>query len=139
LALAGYVMVDALVEIRRKDGHQYAMVRFVFSDIEHADCSKEFLELQPLAEQELRQLLEQAMWRIRAFLNHLFEDGEIVDEQYAISINLEMRVPLIGGDGSPLKQWQRDDDGEQIGEGPVEVKPKKFLRIKNNDICVIGA
>lgn len=137
LALVGYVLVDALVEIRQKGRQQYATVKFIFSNAEHAVCSEEFLALRASAEQELRQLLKQAMWRVRAFLNHLFKDGEIVDEQYAISINLEARTPLIGGDGSPLFQWQRDENGERIGDGPIEIKPKKFLRIKNNDICVI--
>lgn len=141
LALADYVLVDAFAKIRKRGGRPYAMslAQFIFSDTEHANSSEEFLRVRPSAELALRQLLEQGMWRVLAFLNHFFKDGEMVEDQYAISVNLVARVPLVDGNGKPLVQWQKDESGDRIGDTPIPVEPKLFLRIENGNICVTNA
>jgi hypothetical protein len=138
LASIGFVLADAFTEIREKKGRQYAVVQFIFSDIKYANCSEEFLANRPLIEEALRLLLEQGMWRVRAFLNHLFKDREIIEEKYAISINLDARMPLVDKNGDPLIRWQKDESGNRIGDAPVPVKPKLFLEIGNEEIYVMS-
>lgn len=135
LKKVGYGLVDAYYQIR-EDGK--ATVCFMFADKEHITLSEEFKETHGSAERALLQILEQSMWRARAFLNPFFKEGIAVKDVYAISVNLDGRQPLIGDDGQPVLRWQKDENGEKIGDCPIPLEPKRFLRIINNDIRVLG-
>jgi len=136
LAKAGYVLVDAFSRIDQKNGQPFGIVRFVFAHHSHATSSKEFLKVRGAADDALCELLEQAMWRVRGFLNHFFEDGVIVDNTYVVSINLEARSPLFDGNGNRLTRWKKDEHNERIGDAPVPLEPVRFLRITDGDIAV---
>jgi len=136
---AGYQLVDAFSRNMEKDGRPFSMVRFVFVAEQYVDSSDEFLKTKNDATRGLEQLLTEAMWRARAFLNPFFKDGETVDGQYAISVNLEARAPLVDGNGKPLCQWRKDDRGQRIGDKSVPIEPRLFLRIENGDVCIKSA
>lgn len=106
---AGYELVDAFYQERRdrKDPRAqrtYHMVRFVFAQELFADVSDEF---RSNVEAALTLMCRQATWRVRAFLNPFYSDGQEVPGQSVLSINLEARTPAyslrIIGDNVRLK------------------------------------
>lgn len=110
---ADYQLVDSYYQIRSRNGQQYAVVCFLFAEKEQASVSDEFKKMRPDIEQALLHMCESAMWRARAFLNPFFREGRIIDDVYALSVNLEARKPLF----------------DSVG-------PKKFLRIIDGDIRI---
>lgn len=137
LSEAGQELVDAYWQPRTKDCRGYYMIRFMFAAPNHANSSEEFLKVRSGALEALSKLFSEAMWRVRGFVNPFFKDGELIDNVYSISVNFDARSPLTDRNGKPILQWEKDDDGNKIGDGPVAIKPKKFLRIINGDICVV--
>lgn len=135
----GYQPVDAFARTMEKDGRPFTVARFVSVAEQYVDSSEEFLKIKPICKDAQVQIVTQALWRIRAFLNPFFENGEVVDGQYAISVNFEARVPLVDKDGKPLLQWRKDERGERIGDAPVPIEPRLFLRIENGDLCFKSA
>lgn len=132
-----YQLVDSYYQIRSRNGQQYAVVRFLFAEKEQASVSDEFKKMLPEIEQALLQICESAMWRARAFLNPFFKDGRIIDDVYALSVNLEARKPLLDSTGKPIFQWQKDENGEKIGDSPISLRPEKFLKIIDGDIRIV--
>jgi len=134
LVTAGYIMVDAFSQLR-EDGR--FVVRFDFASIDYASSSTEFQQdIRSGAEKALRQLLEQAMWRVTPYLNHYFEKGEPTEDQFAVSINLDSRYSIFDRSGRHIMQWERDESGKRVGDAPVKVHPRVFLKIQNGDIVV---
>lgn len=137
LVKAGYVLVDAFFQMRSSArGQQYPVVRFIFAAKESARRDGEFARHKQNAENALLQMCQEAMWRVRAFLNPFFKDGLLVDGQHAISINLEARNPLLDGEGNPLMRWEKDENGEKVGDKPFPLEPKLFLHIDDGNIIV---
>jgi len=136
LSDAGYVLVDALAKLQAKDGREYAVVRFIFAEENYVNSSDGFQKTKPLFEKSLRQMFCESMWRVRGFLNPFFSDGKIVNGQYVVSVNFEARKPLIDKNGNNLIQWQKNECGDRIGDAPITIEPKLFLRLENGDICV---
>jgi len=140
LAKAGYVLVDAFFQMRASvRGQQYPSVRFIFAAEESVRPDGEFANHKQNAENALLQMCKEAMWRVRAFLNPFFEGGLPVDGQHAISINLEARSPLLDGEGNPLMRWEKDENGEKVGNKPFPLEPKLFLCIEDGNIIVAPA
>ncbi len=131
-----YGLADAYYQIRIKGGQQYAMARFMFSAKDYLAISDEFKIIRGSAELALFQISAQSIWRIKAFLNPFYKEGEAIENAYVISVNLNLRQPLFNNDGQPIFRWEKDEEGKKIGDGPVPLKPKKFLRIRNGDVCV---
>ncbi|MCX6741030.1 MAG: hypothetical protein NTY61_01385 [Candidatus Parcubacteria bacterium] len=125
---AGYELVDALYQTR-KDGkdprlqRMYHMVRFVFARHEFAEVSPEFMGVRGAVREALQSMSATAMWRVRAFDNPFYRDGEEVPGQRALSLNFEARTPLNNPDGTPVAVWQRDARGAKIGTSPVPIHP----------------
>lgn len=143
LEIAGYKMVDALYQPRTdpKDNsrkRKYHMVRFIFVRREYLEELPEgFKNAQKNIHDELRKMCKEAMWRIRVFLNPFFQDNEEVPGHHALSINLELRTPLVQSDGQPVVVWQKDNQDNRIGDAPLPLKPDHYLHITENAIQLI--
>jgi len=140
LTSSGYELVDASYQHRvdRRDLRRtYHMVRFVFARSEHATLSNEFLAIRKNIVASLREMCEQAIWRVRLFLNPLFSNDEEVMGEHAVSINLERRTPFCDNVGKPVKVWQKDDNGERIGDAPVQIRPDYYLNFLDRTIQVL--
>ena len=132
---AGYEMIDAFYQLRLdKDSRTFHMVHFIFCQHEHAEISDEFRTRRDTIRADLRGICTQAAWRARAFINPFYSKGEKVPGQAAISINLEVRTPLLRADGQPVMVWQKDGEGRRLGERPVPLKSDYHLRLTDNVI-----
>lgn len=132
---AGYEMIDAFYQERiNPKGQPYGkatfhMVRFVFAPKEHVNLSEEFRQIQEVLRAELTDICQKAIWRVRAFANPFYQNGEEIPGQFAWSINFESRKPLFRPDGKPVTIWQKDEDGKRVGESPQPLKPKFWLML----------
>lgn len=134
-----YELVDGIHQTRvnpKNPRQPYYMVRFVFSRREHVRSNERFIRLRAAVHQALRTMCAEAMWRVRVFLNPFFQKGAETGSDYAVSIVLEARKPLVDNLGQPLKQWRKDADGNRVGEASVLLTPDFELRFSNNEIRV---
>lgn len=136
LKAMGYELGDASYK-KRMDGKDYRgnkkyyMVRFVFARHEFAHLSDETKKLREIFYAELQRICEEAHWRVRAFLNPWYKNGEEVSGQHVISINMEGRRPLFEADDPtrPVTKWQRDEKGRKIGVAPLPLQPECELHV----------
>lgn len=144
IAVSGYEMVDAFYKrgidtrdanIKRKNN----IVYFFFARSEFVELSDEFKKERPLIYNELWKICKTAMWRVRLFLNPFYKDGQEINDQYALSVNLDARQPLFCSDGQPVKIWKKDDKGKRVGETAIPLKAKYHLRVENNTISLMTA
>ena len=133
-----YILVDSFYEAKKRThGKEYFLVRFDFASLDYAYTDDRFdREQRPKLEKALYNLFRESMWRVRAFLNPFYEEGQILENQCAISINLEARYPLFDKFGQRCREWEKDEFGQPTGDAPVKVHPKLFLRIKKGDIKI---
>lgn len=144
LEAAKYEMVDAFYKERidAKDPRgkrTYHMVRFLFVRREFVDLSDEFKKVRENIRTELSEMCRMAMWRVRAFSNPFYKDGEKIPDQRAVSINLESRQPLFHPDGQPVMVWQKDVDGKRVGDAPLPLKPDHCLRVRSDIVQLVTA
>ena len=142
LEASGYELVDAFYQPRvhpKNPRILYSMVRFLFARREYVDLSDEFRKTRDVTYAELRKICEQAMWRVRAYLNPCFKDNEEVPGQHALSVNLEGRKPLFLPDGQPVVVWQKDEEGNRVGDAPLPLKPDHSLRIVDEVVQLVTA
>ncbi|MFA6526511.1 MAG: hypothetical protein WCT26_03835 [Candidatus Buchananbacteria bacterium] len=140
LQAAGYELVDASYQERfdPKDVRRqrvYGMVKFIF-------CRGEFVRREQMNDimldtnyLELAKMCSVANWRVRAYSNPLFENGQIVPGQSVIGINCDARVPLFQSDGKPMTKWLKDENGYRVGEKSVPIEADFELRIVDN--CIL--
>lgn len=130
---AGYELVDAFCQERldRKDPNgrkTYWMVRFMFVRREcMVQDDFEAVRFQMMA--ALTTMCTTAMWRVRAFNNPCYQNGEEVASQRTWVVNLEARKPLFQGDGTPVVVWQKDERGERVGDAPEPLRPHLWLMV----------
>ena len=134
LEAAGYEIVDAFYKerINAKDPHRervYHMVRFLFARRELVNLSDEFKKMRDNVRIALSEMCRVALWRVRVFSNPFYKNGEEILDQRAVIINLEARKPLFHPDGQPVIVWQKDKNGERVGDAPLPLKPDYYLRI----------
>ncbi|MFA4999224.1 MAG: hypothetical protein WC519_00605 [Parcubacteria group bacterium] len=134
LETAGYEMVDAFYKERIDDKDSrnkrtYHMVRFLFARREFIELSGEFKMVRDVVLTELRHICEGAMWRVRAFSNPFYKNGEEIPDQRTLSVNLEVRQPLFYPDGEPVTVWQKDGNGKRVGDTSLPLKADYCLRI----------
>lgn len=140
LAAAGYAMADAFYQVRTNArGNDYLIVRFIFALKDTIPKEGWFAEHKDTAETAFSQLSSQSLWSMEVYLNPFYKDGQTVMGERAISVNLAARSPLTDEKGNLLLRWKKDEAGERIGDGPVPIEPKKFLRIADDDICIVSA
>lgn len=145
LEAAGYELVDAAYEerINAKNLYKtYHMVRFIFVHrefMEFSDEHKRIVRAFMLA--ELRKICEEAHWRVRAFSNPFFKDGEEVKGQRALSLNFEARKPLFEADDPtrPVRVWVKNEKGERVGDAPLPLRPDYHLRIMEGNVGLVAA
>ena len=138
LAEAGYTIVDAHYQMRANTrGQENPVVKFVFISEDNLRNPGEFTTHKVAATKSLEQMCSQATWSAMGYLNPFFQSGHEVDRAHSVSINLAARIPLVGPDGNPLLRWQKDEAGERIGDAPIPLEPKKFLRIQEDNICIV--
>ncbi len=125
LEQAGYVLVDAFSQRRKntEEKHQpfYYVARFSFVREEYVQGSEEFEEVREVLRHELQEICNLALWRVRAFKNLFFHNGEQIPGQYAVSINFEARTP------------------HPTTPNSVPLTPKGSLRIVDNSIQLLPA
>lgn len=129
----GFVLTNALYMERIHGGNNkavrtYHMVRFVFTKNE-SDMTDEFKKVQKTVLSELTEICSAAIWRVRSYLNPLFnQEGEVIEGKKAVSVNAEVRQPLSNPDGTKVKVWKKDDRGNRVEQ--VELKPNKKLTVQ---------
>lgn len=128
----GYKLVDTIYEKRHgnTNGKDH-MVKFVFYRQEYANPSKNFQKDMETVYFELNQMCQQALWQTRGYINPFYKKGK---EKNFISINMDVRNPIILPDGKLIKKWQKDDKGKKIGKGPLPLFPDFFLSVKGGEI-----
>lgn len=139
LEAAGYEMVDAFYKERidpkdPRGKRTYHMVRFLFARHKFVELSDEFKKVRDVIRAELRSICESAMWRVRSFSNPFYKNGEEIPDQRTVSINLEVRQPLFRPDGQPVTVWQKDENGERVGDAPLPLKASYCLHIVDDAI-----
>ena len=117
----------------------YHMVRFLFARREFVELSDEFKKVRGVIRAELQSICESAMWRVRAFSNPFYKNGEEIPDQRAVSVNLEARQPLFRPDGQPVTVWQKDADGKRVGDAPLPLKADYCLRIVGDAVQLVTA
>ncbi|PIP23790.1 MAG: hypothetical protein COX90_01965 [Candidatus Nealsonbacteria bacterium CG_4_10_14_0_2_um_filter_38_17] len=145
LRLAGYEPIEGFHQLRINPKNprmerRYQMVRFVFGRPDPAMA--QFPAVRRVLSAALEDMGRAAMWLVEVFSNPFFKDGQIVNGRSALVINLKGRNPLFSPekpDGQPVVVWQKDEKGERIGEGPVPLAPSCFLRVVDNEICLVAA
>lgn len=144
LEIAGYEIVDAFCKERIKPNDPrgtvtYHMVRFLFARREFTELSEGLEKVRETIRTELREMCRVAMWRVRAFSNPFYMNGEEVAEYRTLSINLESRVPFFLPDGQPVVVWPKDEGGERIGDVPLPIVPDYHLRIIDDTIRLMAS
>ncbi len=144
LEAAGYEMVDAFykerIDPKDPNGRRtYHMVRFLFARHEFVDISDEFRKVRDDIRTALSEMCHAAMWRVRAFSNPFYKNGEKIPEYRAMSINFESRKPLFRPDGQPVKVWQKDENGERVGDAPSPLKSDFCLRLVSDTVQFVTA
>ena len=131
LVKVGFQMVDGHYENRidaNNPGKRYHAVRFVFAAREFVESNPEFLKVKPAILADFVAICKDAFWRVRAYNNPFFKDGEEVTEFRTFSVNMEARVPLKRADGTLVA-------GAKPGPKPFVVKPNSnpaFLGMKRS-------
>lgn len=134
----GYQLVEAISMVRDKNGLPYKTIRFSFVAEQYVNqLAEEFLHDLPEIASVLTSILKTSLWRVRAFLNPFYREGEAINGQYAISVNLDARKPIIDERGNPVREWQRNKTGQKMGDKPVPIEPKRFIRVFNNDLRIV--
>lgn len=141
LAEAGYVLVSSFYQERldSKDffgKEKYHTVRYFFVRREFDWPSEEFKAKRGDILAELMEMVRTSNWRVRAYDNPFYENGEPNGER-TISVNLEVREPLFRPDGSQIVARPKDANGRIISQIPVPICADHDLRILDDEIVVI--
>lgn len=142
LEATGYALADAFCKERldAKDPsgrRTYHVVRFTFVRHEFVNISEEFRKVQDAILAELQEMCHAAFWRVRMFLNPFYQKGDEVADQRALSINMEARQPRFLPDGQPVLVWQKDGQGQRVGDAPAPIKPDHHLRLMQNAVQLV--
>ena len=138
----GYELVDAFHQERidPKDPtgrRRYHTVRFQFARSETAQISDEFKAIRDQIRNEFQDICEVAQWRVRAFLNPFYRNGEEVQGKNAVSINFEARNPLFHPNGEPVLVWRKDERGNRLGNCPVPQRFNLVLSVVDNELKLL--
>lgn len=130
LERAGYVLTGGFYQNRPQAGDSrrvHYVVQFVFGR-KGATTTVASSNLR----EALQTLLDEAFWRVRAFQNPFYQGGTMVDGAFAMSINLEARVPRFQPDGNPITARKKDSEGRRTGL-PVPIEPQGELFFLENN------
>lgn len=132
LRMTGYTLVDAFYQERLKSERSYHMVRFLFSREESvASDPTNFKKIKRmLNDVDFKDMCDSALWRAQVFSNLFYGDGGRPTGERVVNIALVARQPLFRPDGRLVTVWQKDEDGERIGDSPRPLSAGYYLSIK---------
>jgi hypothetical protein len=136
---SGYVLVDGFYQARqdvKNPKQMYHVVRFTFAKDAYAEVTDEFKKIQPKLMADLRTITTTAFWRVRAFSNPFYKDGEEISGFTAPSFNFEARVPRFLPDGNPVTARRKDAEGKKVGD-PVPLEPAGRLVVQNGSVAIV--
>lgn len=127
----GYELVGAFHKPRNNlSGQMHQMVRYTFARKEKANPREEFLARRDIVLADLTEICRTVMWRVRAYLNPFFySEGDEAKNERVFHICLEVRTPLFRPDGTPVTEWQRDENDEKVGDASLPLMPDYRLRV----------
>lgn len=139
---AGFELVDGFNASRSRgigdcSGSGYDRVvisRFVF--VRSEDVYNRIEDRQSKLREAFAEICETAFWQAEAYLNPYFKDNEVVDGLSSVSINCNTRIPLFRPDGTPEMRWQKDADGNRVGDAPQPLQPDHRLTVVDNAIII---
>ena len=133
LEQAGYTLVLASRQSRlsaqTNHAKRYHMARFVFVRSDEAVIPEGDLTYLARARELLESLCSDALWRARAYNNPL-QDG-----RRGLSVNLEVRNPLLQPDGQAVLVWEKKD-GKRVGTAPVPLAPENSLHVEGDHLIL---
>lgn len=104
----GYELISLKYQERQQTSGYgtYHMTRYTFAHRNYIEHDSEIIqEIKPRRGVVLAQLydfIQLAYWQIRAYRNPYFDNGEVVEDQKAISLNFDGRTPILDGSELPL-------------------------------------
>jgi len=138
LSASDFVLADAYSQKRNKAGKVYDpywMVRFIFVRKDVYEDRSRYAEVRNLHLRSLEEMISSAFWKVRGFLNPYFRDGELLEGEFQVSINLEHRQPTVNENGSPVLRWPRDEKGRKITSGDkIPFPPTHHLLVGDGKI-----
>ncbi len=116
LEALGFVLVDAFYQKRAAFGQGKAayITRFVFARKEFARPKPEFLEICEEVRFILEEMLFVSMWATQAYVNPLYVEGEVVEGESSVMVNMTARNPLFQPDGQPIMVWASGAKKEKV-------------------------
>ena len=128
----GFFLVDGyskeLFHTERKG--TYYVARFIFSRKKVEDDYLRF------ARKAFEMLSGDAFWTVKSYLNPSSEDGR----NSFISINMVGRTPIRQGDGSLVRIWKKDREGNHVGTEAVPITPTgKLIFTRSGSLRVVAA
>lgn len=133
---AGFTLVNAYYQPRVDPNNPrkcWYMARYIF--VRNEDVTRDELgESREMIEVGLKDICLLAFWRVRAWRNPFFKDGEPVEGLSAASVNLEARKPRYQPNGQPVVAWRRDYAGNRVGTAPKPLAAAHYLRVKGNTL-----
>ncbi|OGZ62798.1 MAG: hypothetical protein A3H51_02275 [Candidatus Spechtbacteria bacterium RIFCSPLOWO2_02_FULL_38_8] len=151
---AGYVLVSAfvrggvfasispalrrLVEQRKPspDSRVSVIFRFVHPDFLDSGFIDSGWGEADKAQNALRELTQDVMWRSEVWDNPFFEEQTPVEGQHMFSINMVSRQSLKDQNGMPLSRWLRDNSGDKLEK--ISVDPKFVLALSEDGIEMLN-
>jgi len=118
--------VNIGVDKRSKIRH-YHMVRFIFAPTDSVFIASDLVDSIADIRANLLEICKTSLWRVRAY-DMLYCGENASPDDRMISINFELRVPLVDSDGQEIRQWRRGQRGGQLGRSPVPIQPQFELR-----------
>lgn len=129
---AGFYLTDGYSkELFKEQFGTYFVARFTFTRQKPKYDDVKFTR------RSLENLSERAFWSTKAFLNlSSEEDGK----ESFLSINMSGRKPLYQGDGSLVRIWKTDKEGNRIGKEAVPIAPTgKLIFTRRGSLRVVAA
>lgn len=120
---------------RRRDkqnlAQKYLNIRFTFARELREDAHPDFLRARDDLMGLFARLVNRSFWGVRIYDNPLFRHQEEVEGRRALSMNL--------GDRKDKDQevWDRDKDGEKIGDAPKTLQASFVLAFEEDDFVLL--
>lgn len=143
LESAEYQLVGVTCEEQQNTGdrtgktvHYIAVFTFAHNQVA-AIYDRTFWEMREELRALLTNICESAYWRVRTYLNPFYANGREVPGEHAVSVNLEVRQPLLGPSGTPITEWEKDAEGNRVGEAAKPLAPKSAVHIVGSTLTLV--
>lgn len=126
---------------RKTESHRgsdtYHRVRFTYGRIPWVSEWQGLEKLKAgMVQDQLLHICDEALWRVRVYVNPFSRNGTTTREEHALSINLDVRKPFSTFDGEPIIVWRKDEGGNRIGSAPLPLQPDCKLQIADHAITL---